>query len=711
MEAKKSIKNRIIIRFSLLAIVSISLIILSSIYFVSKIINEQANNTLVIKTNTIYNKIEERISYLIKDTQQLSKNKLMINSFVDEDGKKAYLEPLVQNFIEDKYVVSLNVVDFEGLMIYQTSTYKRFINSSHVKLALSLGESIFHIDSKTQELIIIVPIKYYDTTQGSLIAVYDFSKLVDRYVSDKSDEYAKIIKNNKVLYSNNFSKDRDYYSYKQNNTSDSIFHKIGISLEVGILSSSYLAPLNKALINLSLVGLIIIIIGISLAYILATSIAEPILKLYKIVKNDKSNESDYKTLDTNDELEVLSNAFFEKTKELETFNKSLEEKVEERTKELVKQIYIAKSANEAKSQFLANMSHEIRTPLNAIMGFIDILKENEDDKNKINSLEIIDTSSQNLLEIINDILDFSKIESSDFPIESIDFNIEKEIQMIYELFNSKAKEKDITLSLEFKTLPKSLKGDALRIKQVVHNLLSNAIKFTPKDKKIFFAVTYKNELLNISIKDEGIGISEEYQNNIFKAFTQEDSSTTRQYGGTGLGLTISYNLVKLMNGELKVKSKKGEGSNFYFAIPLKEGQEIKETKIILLNNDLKAHILVVEDNKANQLFMKILLKKLNITFDIAKDGLEAIEMFKKHSYDVILMDENMPHMNGIEATKIIITYEKENHLIHTPIVALTANALKDDRKRFLEAGMDEYLTKPLSKEKLISTLSILLPKS
>ena len=401
------------------------------------------------------------------------------------------------------------------------------------------------------------------------------------------------------------------------------------------------------------------------------------------------------------QLEQMVN---DKTEVLKSLNQTLEEKVISRTNQLEEQVSKVKRADRYKSEFLANMSHEIRTPLNAIMGFIDLLKEKEDDKEKQKYLDIVSSSSKSLLDIINDILDFSKIESGKVQIENIDFDPREEFVVTKKLFQAKADEKNIQLYVNYGKLPKSLNGDILRIKQIINNLISNAVKFTKENKNIYLDIDYENGSLSVNVKDEGIGINKEYQSKIFDAFSQEDCSTTRKYGGTGLGLAISYNLVKAMKGELKLKSELGVGSEFYFSIPLEIGKEIEKTVLKNTKQILKGKILVVEDNIANQMFMKVILKKIGLTFDIASDGIEAIEIFKNNQYDAILMDENMPNMNGIEATKQILEYEKENSLKHTPIIALTANALKGDRERFLEAGMDEYMTKPINNEKLSEIL-------
>ncbi len=381
-------------------------------------------------------------------------------------------------------------------------------------------------------------------------------------------------------------------------------------------------------------------------------------------------------------------------------------------RELSKQIIAATQASKAKSEFLANMSHEIRTPLNAMLGFIELLKDEKLDKKPLEYVNIIDSSSKSLLNIIEDILDSSKIESGKLAIEKIDFNVREEFSFVVLLFEAKTAEKDIHLTLDIKErVPVAIKTDLLRLKQVVLNLVGNSIKFTNNGKSISITTDYVDGLLKVSIKDQGKGISHDKLSHIFEAFSQEDNSTTRKYGGTGLGLTISSQLIKLLGGELKVKSEVEVGSEFYFSIPAEIGVEHKPVK---LSNEEMAFddkkVLLVEDNKANQMFMKIILKKLKLEFDIANDGLEAIEAFKINTYDVILMDENMPNLNGLEASRQIIAIEKEKKLEHTPIIALTANALKGDRERFLSAGLDEYLTKPINKETLSITLKQLIDK-
>jgi PAS domain S-box-containing protein len=389
-------------------------------------------------------------------------------------------------------------------------------------------------------------------------------------------------------------------------------------------------------------------------------------------------------------------------KALEAENKKIHENLENEVTKRTEELEIALKA---KDQFLANMSHEIRTPLNAIVGFIDILTKNEQDSSKLKYLNIIQTSGQSLLEIIKDILDFSKIESSNIELETQPFLAKKPFEDIYQLFSHKAQTKGITLLLDSSTLPLELLGDELRVKQVVSNLLSNALKFTPKGGKVSIKVAYnhENQELECSVKDTGIGIKEESLEKIFDSFSQADNSTTREYGGTGLGLSISKNIVELMGGKLLVKSRVGEGTTFSFTLKLpvvkSREENTKEREKSLISFDEESKILVVEDNVTNQILIEMLLEDLNLSCEIVANGLEALNRAQESEYDLILMDENMPVMNGMESTKKIreLGYKK-------PIVAVTANALKGDRERFLESGMDEYISKPIDIERFTNVL-------
>jgi len=371
--------------------------------------------------------------------------------------------------------------------------------------------------------------------------------------------------------------------------------------------------------------------------------------------------------------------------------------LKQKTKEL-------KEAQYVKSRFLANMSHEIRTPLNAIVGFIDLLKMKKFDEETTRYINVISDSSHTLLTILNDILDLSKIEAGKLLIEKIEFEPKKEFGYVIDLFQLKASQKNIHIKVNFINLPNIIKSDAMRIKQVLINLLSNAIKFTENSKNIEVKIEYKEGFLFISVKDEGIGMDEKTIDKIFHPFTQEDESTTRKYGGTGLGLTISLEIIKLLGGKLEVKSQKGKGSEFSFNIPVEVVDKVTSKPTPSLSK-FKGHVLIVEDNKANQFFLEVILKKLNLSYKVVDNGQKAVDIVQNEKFDLILMDENMPVMNGIEATKKI---KELGYKI--PIVAVTANALSGDRDKFIESGFDEYIPKPVNLVKLKEVLSKYLDK-
>lgn len=360
-------------------------------------------------------------------------------------------------------------------------------------------------------------------------------------------------------------------------------------------------------------------------------------------------------------------------------------------------------ANKAKSLFLANMSHEIRTPLNAIMGFLEILINKENDSEKIKYLKIIDNSSKSLLNIINDVLDLSKIDSGKFTTESVHFNPTSELKQTIQLYLPSAVQKNIQLILNIDDdIPEKLHSDILRIKQVLNNLLSNAIKFSNEGGIVTLKAHYyyDKEILSISVSDNGIGIAQDTQDKVFNTFTQSDNSITRRYGGTGLGLSISKKIINILGGDIIIESEENVGSTFIFKIPMSVSTE----KNVLSDNseeDLNdiqydGQILIAEDNKTNQLLIEIILKEKGIKTYTVNDGLEAVDIVKTNKFDLILMDENMPNLNGLAAMKKIREYEVKNSLTRTPIISLTANAIQGDRERFLKSGMNGYLSKPIN---------------
>ncbi|EDZ63839.1 multi-sensor hybrid histidine kinase [Sulfurimonas gotlandica GD1] len=368
-------------------------------------------------------------------------------------------------------------------------------------------------------------------------------------------------------------------------------------------------------------------------------------------------------------------------------------------------------AEKAKDEFLSNMSHELRTPLNAINGFSSLLKRQIKDEKQSKYIEHILESSSQLIGLINDILDLSKLQSGKFILDYHRFEPYSNIYSLVERFSPNIETASLNLVLD---LDDSLKivanGDWLRISQIITNLLSNAIKFTPAGGEVRLSANHNDDNLRIIVSDNGLGISKEVQEKIFMPFEQADSSTTRKFGGTGLGLSIVSNLLKQMDAQIKLESEDGNGSTFELNIPIKEYEnkgESKSEKVASIQESksiLNGHILVAEDNITNQLLIGVLLDELGLTYKMANDGVEAVEMFGKEEYDLVLMDENMPKLSGVLAMNKIRSLYKTD----VPIVSLTANVMSGDKEKFLRAGMDGYLAKPIDNNELYEVLQSFL---
>lgn len=367
-----------------------------------------------------------------------------------------------------------------------------------------------------------------------------------------------------------------------------------------------------------------------------------------------------------------------------------------------------------KSAFLANMSHEIRTPLHGIIGTTNLLAETDLDEKQRRYAEMLKTSANLLLEIINDILDFSKIEAGKLALEMIEFNLRQTIAEVADVFKVLAQRKTLRLLLEIdKEIPQTVLGDSNQLKQVLNNLLSNAVKFTEKGKiNLKISVKEKSKksiILMFEVTDTGIGLDEEVREQIFHPFTQADASTTRRFGGTGLGLAICREIVEKMNGEIGVESKLENGSRFWFTAEFlnveetANAQETEEVQIESGENRKNVKILIVEDNEINREVASAMLKNIGIEAESVENGAKAVEFCAKKDLDVVLMDCQMPEMDGFAAAKAI--RENQGRGKRPKIIALTASSSFEERQKCFSAGMDDFLTKPLEKNKLIKTLN------
>ena len=740
---RSSLANAFALRAAFIAIacsLMVAMVSLGVIYWVER---ASLQEKLQEKSSRIADRVEGAIGILENAVTDLSKNPLLVTALLDSPGLASHVVPFLQSYrlpIAAASGLSLCDLNGENLAGMRSELSECRANSPYFKQLIDEGKPQRELRvRKNGHLVwtlyqgVIFP--YTGTVEGVVVSQLDLTDLLHSLPKDLDLEGVALQRADtlEILVSTETpdTPTTTVETAKARLFKDSI---VGSPFPIEAVARDHISPfqnkLAPLLVGYALGSVVLIMAVVFWARRATRKVVAPLRQLRNVARNIAENGDLTITIphSGNDEVGQLASALGIMVNTLRASESSLESKVAQRTEQLRKSEAAAEAANLAKSRFLATMSHEIRTPMNGILGMAQLLlMQDQSESERQDYTRTILTSGQTLLTLLNDILDLSKIEAGKLQLETSVFDPEQLIHETQTLFSGSARNKN--LQLEAKWLGASrqrYRSDAQHLRQMLSNLVGNAIKFTAQGKICIEGSEIERNgdtaILEFSVSDTGIGIPAEKLDLLFLPFSQADSSTTREFGGSGLGLSIVRSLAKLIGGDVGVESKPGLGSRFWFRIPARiapVGEDSRQAerplrqdgKPAIKGSRLSGHVLVAEDNLINRKVIEALLNRLGLTILLANDGQQAVDAITRGATpDAILMDIHMPVMDGYTATEQIRHWESENGRPRLPIIALTADAFEDDRQHCLAVGMDDFLTKPVAVNVLEATLSKWLPR-